>query len=94
MDGTHDTVDIFPDPNAPDGLADTIRQEQHQAIAEAVSGLPQAMKQAFELFYGKGYTGAEAAQKLDITEKALFVRLSDARKKLRQALFDRGIVPC
>lgn len=94
MDSTRESVEIFPDPNAPDGLARTQRREQHQAIRESVSRLPAGMRQAFDLFYRKGYTGAEAAEKLKISEKALFVRLSDARKKLRQALIDRGIAPC
>jgi len=94
IDGAYDTIEIFADQNAPDGLAETIRLEQNLAVREAVSRLPVGMKQAFELFYGKGYAGAEVAKELAITEKALFVRLSDARKKLKQELIDRGIVPC
>jgi len=89
---THDEVDIFPDPDAPDGLAHTIREELHKALRDIIAGLPTGMKQAVGFFYEKGYTGAEAARELNITERALFVRLSDARKKLKRELVSRGFV--
>lgn len=89
----HDGVDIFPDPNAPDGLRSSIRGEQLAAIAESISRLPEGMQQAFRLFYEDGLSGAEAAERLGISEKTLFVRLSDARKRIRLELQRKGVVP-
>ncbi len=93
MDGKESSVDVFADPNAPDGLTETIREEIHSAVRETISRLPDAMRRAFELFYARQYTGAEAARELDITVQAFFVRLSAARNKVKQELQSRGIVP-
>lgn len=92
IDRGRDTA-IFADLNAPDGLAEAIRREQHTVLRGYVAELPKGMREAFELYYGEGCSGAEAARRLGITVQALFVRLSDARSRLKRKLIERGITP-
>jgi RNA polymerase sigma-70 factor (ECF subfamily) len=92
IDRARDAV-IFADLNAPDGLTEAIRREQHDIVRASIATLPKGMKEAFELYYGEGCSGAEAARRLDISVTALFVRLSDARSRLRDTLLERGVAP-
>jgi DNA-directed RNA polymerase specialized sigma24 family protein len=85
-------MDLFPDLNAKDGFHATSDREIREIIDRAVSELPEGMREAFDVFYKRQYSGAEAARLLNITEKAFYVRLSAARNRLRDELIKKGVV--
>ena len=84
-------MDIFPSLNAPDGLRDTINNEIRNLIHKAASELPDGLREAYDLFYNRQCTGVEAAAILNISREAFFVRLSDARNRLKQKLQTSGV---
>lgn len=85
-------MDIFPDPDAPDGFRCVDRKEVVTALGHCLKVLPDGMRSAYTLFYVEQLTGCEAAEKLGITLQAFFVRLSAARARLRQELVRKGFV--
>jgi len=85
-------MDIFPDPDAPDGFRNVDRKEIMTALSHCIKVLPDGMRSAYSLFYVEQFTGCEAAEKLGITLQAFFVRLSAARSRLRQELVKKGFV--
>lgn len=84
-------LELFPDPNATDGLSHTSTRETAAVLQSIIAALPEGMQKAIALFYIEEMTGAEAAEKLGITLQAFFVRLSAARARLRQELAKKGV---
>lgn len=82
--------EIFPDLNAADGLSSTLDKESHRAVHDAIANLPEGMRVACELYYLQQQSGEEAAEKLQISVPAFFVRLSAARVRMKKELFKRG----
>lgn len=85
-------MDIFPDPDAPDGFSNVDRKEIAVALRHSLKVLPDGMRSAYSLFYLEQLTGCEAAEMLGITLQAFFVRLSAARARLRQELVRKGFI--
>jgi RNA polymerase sigma-70 factor, ECF subfamily len=84
-------MDVFPDPDAPDGFTSVDRREMATVLGECMEHLPDGMRKACELYYVDQRSGSEAAGKLNITTEAFFVRLSAARARLRRELIRKGI---
>jgi RNA polymerase sigma-70 factor (ECF subfamily) len=85
-----DQLELFADLNASDGLAAAEMSEVMSAVREEVASLSLSHRTAFSLFYFGGYTGAEAAESLGITEANFFMRLKAARDSVREGLRRRG----
>ena len=66
-------LDSIPEPAAPD--------EDFTALA--VEGLPEKFREALYMHYYEGYTGAEAAKLLGITQSAFWSRLKRGREILQ-----------
>ncbi len=58
------------------------------AVFEAVMTLPEKYRTVVHLFYYEGYSGAEIARLLEISESAVRTRMQRAREKLRGVLAD------
>jgi RNA polymerase sigma factor (sigma-70 family) len=63
----------------------------YREIRTALSEMPKSWRQAFELFYFKGYSGLEAARKMKITRSNYFMRLKSARDLVRERLQQAGV---
>jgi RNA polymerase sigma-70 factor (ECF subfamily) len=76
------------DPVDPAAGADDIieRNERHAILARALREVPGRQRAALTLVYDEGMTGAEAAQILGVTVKALERLLARGRACLRQRL--------
>lgn len=76
------------DPPDPAPLAEeTVElEERRAALAGAIDGLPARQRAALALVYEEGMSGAEAAQALGITAKAVERLLARARAHLRECL--------
>jgi RNA polymerase sigma-70 factor (ECF subfamily) len=83
-------IEIFPDPNAPDGLKALSDLEIRTTIRDAVVSLPLDLKTAFSLYYFAGYSGREAGESLGISEANFFMRLKTARDKVKKILIEQG----
>ncbi|MBD3243078.1 MAG: sigma-70 family RNA polymerase sigma factor [Chitinivibrionales bacterium] len=81
---------VFADPDAADGLRASSDAELRRDVHEALAGLAEELREAFELFYGKGYSGKQAAGLAGITEASFFMRLKRARDHVREYLRERG----
>jgi RNA polymerase sigma-70 factor (ECF subfamily) len=82
--------EIFPDLNAGDGLSSTLDKESRSEVLDAVAKLPEGMRMACELYYLQQKSGEEAAENLQISLPAFFVRLSAARVRLKKELLKKG----
>lgn len=82
--------EIFPDLNAADGLSSVIDKESRTTVLDAVAKLPEGMRVACELYYLQQKSGEEAAEKLQVSIPAFFVRLSAARVRLKKELLKKG----
>jgi RNA polymerase sigma factor (sigma-70 family) len=74
--------DRWPDPDpSPEELA--VRAEAAASVRHAIGGLPDAQRDAVELFYLRDHTYAEVARALGIDVNAVKARLHRARRALR-----------
>lgn len=71
------------DETVPDRSSDVFHEEE---ILKAVKALPHMSQEVFRLYAIEGYTHAEIAQNLDISEGTSKWHLSTARQKLRERL--------
>jgi RNA polymerase sigma-70 factor (ECF subfamily) len=68
----------------PNALADLIAEEDRVAIAECISQLPDRQRAALALFHFEGLSGRDAAEAMEMTEKAFESLLIRARASLKQ----------
>ena len=67
-------------------VADTVGTDRTNEIWQAIDRLPANYSMVLKLVYSHGYTNAETAQMLGITEENVRQRISRARKKLAEIL--------
>jgi RNA polymerase sigma-70 factor (ECF subfamily) len=79
-----DTVDALPDPIGAEQIDERIDLER--TVQRAISTLPERQQTAIVLVHYEGFSGAEAADALDVTVDALESLLSRGRRRLRQSL--------
>jgi RNA polymerase sigma-70 factor, ECF subfamily len=73
------------DPSA--GAAENVEvEERHAALTKAIEELPAGQRAALTLVYEEGLSGAEAAQVLGVSTKAVERLLARARARLRELL--------
>jgi RNA polymerase sigma-70 factor, ECF subfamily len=73
------------DPSA--GAAERVEaDERHAALVRAIDELPSGQRAALTLVYDEGLSGAEAAQALGVSTKAVERLLARARARLRELL--------
>lgn len=65
-----------------------VKTEVVRLIADAISQLPQRQQEVFTMAYQQGYSNAEIAELLDISENTVKVQKQRAKKALRQQLKD------
>ena len=70
---TRTELDSIPEPAAP----------EQDFMALAVEGLPEKLREVLYMRYYEGYTGAEAAKMLGITESAFWSRVKHGREILK-----------
>ena len=63
-----------------------IRDRYDSGVFDAVQSLPEKYRTVIHLFYYGGYSGAEIARMLRISESAVRTRVQRAKEKLREAL--------
>ena len=63
-----------------------IKEEEYEIVRKALLELTQDMQDAVNLVYMSGYSCAEAADFLGISDVALRARLFKARKRLKEIL--------
>jgi len=80
-----DTIEDMPDTEV-DGI-DTILDLQ-RSVRTAISDLPERQQTAIILIHYEGFSGAEAAETLDISVEAVESLLARGRRALRQSLSD------
>lgn len=78
------SMELIDEEKTPD--EEILQAEVRTAIREALSQLPDALREAFILRHVDGLSTKEAAAKLDISEAALKVRLHRARQALQTLL--------
>src|SRR5262249_16454015 len=61
-----------------------IEHEERRTVAAAMAALPERQRAAIALFYMEGLRGREAAQSLNVSEKAFESLLVRARSALKQ----------
>lgn len=76
----------FPDPQALDPAEELSQQELPLLLEEALSYLPDGMREVVELYYLAGIPQRVIAARLSLSLKALEVRLVRARRQLRSIL--------
>lgn len=81
---TDDTITLIDEENTPEETL--LHAEAHAAIREALTQLPDTLREAFILRHVDGLSTKEAAAKLGIAESALKVRLYRARQALQTLL--------
>lgn len=81
----HDPVD--PSPGAPEAVA---LEERRAALARAIEALPSGQRAALTLVYDEGLSGAQTAQVLGVSIKAVERLLARARARLRDMLAADG----
>jgi RNA polymerase sigma-70 factor (ECF subfamily) len=69
-----------------DPLERSVQREQQDRIHQAVADLPEGLKAVFILVALEEHTYAEAAETLDLTVEAVRMRMSRARRELRERL--------
>jgi RNA polymerase sigma-70 factor, ECF subfamily len=70
-----------------------LRREREDRAARAVAGLPETLKTAFVLVSLEGLSYAEAADVLEVSVEAVRMRMSRARRELKERLTEEGITP-
>jgi RNA polymerase sigma factor (sigma-70 family) len=75
----------------PDPARSAAWQELRVLLDEEINRLPETLRAAFVLCCLENHSCADAARRLDLQEGAVGVRLSRARKLLRQRLTRRGV---
>jgi RNA polymerase sigma-70 factor (ECF subfamily) len=75
----------------PNALANLVAKEDRAAIAECISQLPDRQRAALALFHFEGLSGRDAAEAMEMTEKAFESLLIRARASLKQRLL--GLQP-
>ena len=68
----------------PQPVTQVMLAEQDRAVARAMAALPERQRAAIALFHMQGLSGREAAQAMEISEKAFESLLTRARSALRQ----------
>jgi RNA polymerase sigma-70 factor (ECF subfamily) len=76
---------------ADDALAWLVRKERHEQTRAAIARLAGRDAEILLLKYGERWTYRQIAQRLGITEKAVDMRLTRARQRLRQELVSLGL---
>ena len=76
-----------------DPLDACLRREREGRALGAVAGLPEGLKAVFLLVSLEGLSYTEAAEALDLSVEAVRMRMSRARRELKQQLTDEGITP-
>lgn len=79
-----DTADSLPDPVGAEQIDERIDLER--TVQGAIAALPERQQTAIVLVHYEGFSGAEAADALDITVDALESLLARGRRRLRQSL--------
>jgi RNA polymerase sigma-70 factor, ECF subfamily len=74
----------------PDALAEIIHSEEQNALDGSMSELPERQRAAIALFHFEGLSGREAAEAMDMTEKAFESLLIRARATLKQRVLGRA----
>lgn len=80
-----DTIEDMPD-DREDGLDSTL--DLQRSVRTAISDLPERQQTAIILIHYEGFSGAEAAETLDISVEAVESLLARGRRALRQSLSD------
>ena len=77
----------FDPPDPADGICESLEAcQRREALAEARGALPERQREAMALVYDEGMSGAEAAQALGLSVKAVERLLARARDSLRKRL--------
>ena len=79
-----DTIDALPDPIGAEQIDERIDLER--TVQGAIATLPERQQTAIVLVHYEGFSGAEAAEALDVTVDALESLLARGRRALRQSL--------
>ncbi len=67
-------------------LTHLVREEQREALAEALASLPEAQREALLLRYGDGLARGEIAEVLGVQESVVKSRLFEGMERLRARL--------
>ena len=78
------------DLNAVDIFGECMQGEMRRDLQQILDALPLDMRTAFSLFYFGDYRGNEIAEVLKITENNCFVKLKEARERVRSGLRKKG----
>lgn len=68
----------------PEPVVHLIAEEQNRAVADGMAALPERQRAAIALFHMQGLSGREAAQAMNVSEKAFESLLTRARAALKQ----------
>jgi RNA polymerase sigma-70 factor (ECF subfamily) len=79
-----DTADSLPDPVGADQI--DARIDLERTVQDAIASLPERQQTAIVLVHYEGFSGAEAADALDVTVDALESLLARGRRRLRLSL--------
>lgn len=74
-------------------LAQMVRSEFLMEVYREIEGLPPVRKKVFKLFYIDGLDSQEIARLLRMTPAAVYNNKLKALKQLRNALFDKKLLP-
>jgi RNA polymerase sigma-70 factor, ECF subfamily len=74
----------------PEPVTLMIEDEERQVISAAMAGLPERQRAAIILFHMEGLSGREAAQSMNVTEKAFESLLVRARSAIKQYVEKRA----
>ena len=84
-------------PGEPSGGEDPadacLRREREGRALDAVAELPEGLKAVFVLVSLEGMSYAQAAEVVGVTVEAVRMRMSRARRELRERLTEEGIAP-
>ncbi len=83
--------ELSSDEESPEQLA--ARSQLAEAVGKALLALPPKDRAIVLLADGKGWTGPEIAESLDMSPGSVRTRLSRAHARLRGSLEDEGLVP-
>ena len=76
--------EVYCDTFGPKALTAMIEDEERQAVAEAMSALPERQRIALILFHMEGLSMSRAAQAMNVSEKAFESLLIRGRSALKQ----------
>ncbi len=82
---------ILGDREQGDGLESISKREVLNWVNEGLSACPLSEKTAFSLFYYSGFNGKEAAEAMKISEDNFYMKLKDARDRIRISLRKKGV---